>query len=335
MVIIVLSQLNLVQSKSYALIKSDARFFYSIMTNPKKPKSNHITMLLPYLGVFADGAEQWGRKAKVNTPTFSADEKKYYIALRESAKIFNLGFNEFCDVLYESFQKSEAHFSKICNPLRKHLKLYNNVGCDLQKDSFLGNTILCSVFSPFFEFDNSQYGEYVRKTTIVAGKLSAVFDCKSQLQYSLSQSLTFRFEDYHFFARCPLKSHNFIDFCLFSILCNINLIRIFVEQYFLEEFSSKLRFAYLQYYYLTKLIPEINQKLALNFSIDSKFKDDKFRNCIAHYGLGVVMKESDIVENDLMFGLTNKIFGVSYIETKSTILDELNKLANQLEVHLF
>ena len=57
--------MNKVQQAAFDLIREDARFLYAItdiMRNAKNIDSNYICMSLPYIGLFADGAEQWCKK---------------------------------------------------------------------------------------------------------------------------------------------------------------------------------------------------------------------------------------------------------------------------------
>lgn len=57
--------LNKVQKAAFDLIQSDARFIYTLVdmqNNAKNINSNYIMMSIPYIGIFADGAEQWCKK---------------------------------------------------------------------------------------------------------------------------------------------------------------------------------------------------------------------------------------------------------------------------------
>ena len=50
--------LNTTQENAYDLIKSDAKFIYSLMTLPQRDThidSNYMMMSLPYLGLFTSG----------------------------------------------------------------------------------------------------------------------------------------------------------------------------------------------------------------------------------------------------------------------------------------
>lgn len=57
--------LNKVQKAAFDLIQSDARFIYTLVdmqNNAKNINSNYVMMSIPYIGIFADGAEQCAKK---------------------------------------------------------------------------------------------------------------------------------------------------------------------------------------------------------------------------------------------------------------------------------
>ncbi|MGL4549236.1 hypothetical protein [Eubacterium aggregans] len=65
--------LNKVQEAAFALIQSDARFIYTltdVQKNARNISSNYIMMCQPYIGIFADGAEQWLKKSRVKRSMF-------------------------------------------------------------------------------------------------------------------------------------------------------------------------------------------------------------------------------------------------------------------------
>ena len=102
--------LNRVQMAAYELIRSDARFIYAltdILRNAKDIETNYILMSQPYIGVFADGAEQWCRKVGLQAPQFNATEKEYYTILRGRHKLYELSYEEyaslFCFMYYKFY----------------------------------------------------------------------------------------------------------------------------------------------------------------------------------------------------------------------------------------
>ena len=94
--------MNRVQTAAYELIQSDARFLYTLTDIGQRAKSissNYIMMCQPYIGVFADGAEQWCKKAGLNAPNFNDKEKTYYGALRQGHKLLEKTYVEYTCLL--------------------------------------------------------------------------------------------------------------------------------------------------------------------------------------------------------------------------------------------
>ena len=55
---------------------------------------------------------------------------------------------------------------------------------------------------------------------------------------------------------------------------------------------------------------------------------------MAHYKLGIVLKENEFISSDVMFGLTEKIFGEDYYTVKKSIYKEMEGLAKQIGEYL-
>ena len=60
------------------------------------------------------------------------------------------------------------------------------------------------------------------------------------------------------------------------------------------------------YYYLCDFILDLNKETGLNLFLNSDLKNRELRNCLAHYGLGQYIKNSDIVQSDVLKGLLLK-----------------------------
>lgn len=95
------------------------------------------------------------------------------------------------------------------------------------------------------------------------------------------------------------------------------------------EIPQKFKFAYLQYY-LCDFIPQIKDQTQIDIEIDDSLKNRDFRNCLAHYGLGQYMKENEIMNGDILYGLTNKAFGMDYSEAKKASYDILRHTIDQI-----
>ncbi len=329
--------LNPVQKAAYELIQADARFLYTltvIQRNANNISSNYIMMSQPYIGLFTDGAEQWCQKLGLGAPQFTDTEKTYYTALRQGHKLYEMPYSEYLSALMTKFKASDDYFYKI-RSLREKLFGYYNVGTDLCNGHFCGNTILCALYTPVDTLNDKEIGPWIRDISVVSGKLASFFDCQNFLPYNYDDNILVKYEDYHFYKNCPLKTKTDLSFLLFSILCSVNYAIEFIDQYFIEEIPQKFKFAYLQYYYLCDFIKELNAANGTTFYINDSMKDRSFRNCLAHYGLGQYLSESDLIDDDVLKGLTNKAFNMNYSDTKNKLYFYLTELTNQIEAEIF
>ena len=105
----------------------------------------------------------------------------------------------------------------------------------------------------------------------------------------------FSISDYGGFVKSPVGNEFSCRFLLFTIYCQINFIIKCINDFIESEISTKLRLSYM---------------------------------------LGVLLKEDEIIETDIMFGLTQKCFGTEYITVKDFIIEELKKLSNDIKDYL-
>ena len=326
-----------VQSAALSLIQSDLRFLYTVIKNINPKKSNYIPSLLPYMGVIVDGTEDWiksfnnSNKNKLNAPMFNQSEQLYYEKMRDSIKMWQKGYDEIYELLKQAYEESDRYFSSVCKPIAKQLKLYDIYGVDIINEVICGNTILCYIYNPFFSFNNDN-GEYIKVMSEIGGKYIATFD--AAYEYQIDESLEFDTLDYGGFVKSPVGNEFSDKFVLFSILSQINFLLYGVEQWIKEEIPTKMRFHYLLYYSLMEVVPQINQKMGTTFKIDSRWNSKKFRNAMAHYKLGIALKEEELIVDDKLFGLTQKLFEEPYINVKNAIVDELLSLSKQIERYL-
>ena len=151
---------------------------------------------------------------------------------------------------------------------------------------------------------------------------------------SNSQRYKLDVQDYGGFVKSPVGNRFSDKFVLVSIICQINFLLYGVEQWIKEEIPTKLRFGYILYFYLINVVEQINTKLGITLKIDTKWKSDRFRNAMAHYKLGIVLKEDELINSDVMFGLTRKLLGEDYLIVKKSIYKELKGLAKQIGEYL-
>lgn len=330
-------KLNKVQQLALSLIQSDAIFINSMLKinfESGNLKSNYICMLFPYLGIFTYESEQWGQKVEIATPVFNSQEKKYYTELRQAHKIFDLSYKEFRVKMNQKLNESDSYFKSNKSLLSKITGSYYNVGIDVFEKKYCGNTVLIGLYIPSYKIGEN--AEYIRDLSIVMGKLAKSYMQKNNSNiYKYNKNLTTKSIDINFFNSKMFFDNSIDNFCCFSVLCAINFIVYFIENLFEEEIPQKLKYSYLLYFYLCRFVKNINNEIGSNYIIDDTLCNQNFRNCIAHYGLGQVMKDDDIISGDLLGGLTNKIFNMNYYEVKDFIYQELKKLGKQIEENIF
>lgn len=329
--------MNKIQSKAMELIKNDLRLIYTIFVNTNIVSPSYCVAFMPYMGMIIDGTEDWIRsynnsnKDKLEIPLFTKEEQQYYEAMRNSVKMFE---NDL-DVVYEMFQekylKSDAYFSSLCKPIAKTLHLYDIFGVFKINGEYCDNTILDSCYVPFYEYDKDD-GEFYKQMMIIGGKYLACFNATEA--YPIKTDYVFSISDYGGFVKSPVGNEFSYRFLLFTIYCQINFIIKCIDDFIESEISTKLRLSYILYYYLLKILPDINTKYNCDFKISDKYNSDIFRNAMAHYKLGILLKEDEIIETDIMFGLTQKCFGTKYITVKDFIIEELKKLSNDIKDYL-
>lgn len=330
--------MNLTNTQKIALnlIIEDLRFVYSLLIADKNTEYISIS-LQPYLGLIADGIEQWCGKVKsINNYTlkFTKEEKAYYTEMRNNIKIWNNDFYTLNNKLHKVYIENDKHFSSLCKPCAKFLHLYDIYGCFIINGFYCDNTILDCIFTPFFKFDIMD-GEYIKSMSTFLGKLISSFGANELPPLSLNNNIEFDNEDYCGFIKSPTGHNKYHkSFVLFSLLCMINFLILCIDKYVLEESPTKLRFLYIQYFYIVHIIQEINTNFNSNFKINDTWYCEKMRNCMAHYGLGNVLNQNEVNINDEFGGLTYKLFNCNWIELKSNILIELKNLAEQLQNYM-
>lgn len=324
------------------LMHSDLQFLYTVFSEAEKLTPSYYIAVMPYMGMIIDGCENWSNKVKSvkdYTIRFSAEEKAYYTLLRNSIKLWETPFTKLHELLAEKYQKSDIYFSNQCKTIAKSLKLYDIYGAYLINSQFCDNTILDSIFVPEFDFEqlnNADFREHIKDMAVVAGKFIKRFGISEKAPLKIEPLLSFESNDYGGFVKSPVGNDYSIRFLLFSILCTINFIVWGVDKLIIPEIPTKLRLAYVLYYYLVQQVPQINILHGTSFHIEDKWVDKKdlFRGSMAHYGLGSVLKHEEVITTDAFGGLTDKLFAEDWQSVKASIIDELCLLAQQLKVFL-
>lgn len=320
------------QQLAYTLIQSDANFLFNfahIISKSEIIDDNAICMLIPYIGLFTCESEKWGRNLIPNMPQFSDEEREYYVSMRSSIKLFDLGYLEYKKIITNKLNTHDQHYIDQLNFDIGHLNIHDNVGIDIYKEEYVGNTLLMGIYLPEDELDVNS--ELIKKMSEIVGKLIKTYGGNSSDLLITNEIYEGTVKDINHFKNYIFLDNKIETLCYFSIACGIKFITVFIEGFFLGECPQKFKYAYLQYYYLTELVDEIAEIDGINFQIDKSYRNRKFRNCLAHYGLGQYMEVFDIQSDKLYGGIIEKTFDKDYYEMKKIIYTELNNLVDQIE----
>ena len=326
------------QKAAFNLLQHDFRYLYTILGVNSISPPNYSIAMIPYLGLIVDGAENWISTMNrfspgvVGVPTFKSDEKAFYEAARSSIKLWEKSYSEIFEQLHKFYTESDQHFSSLCKPIAKALKLYDIFGAYTLDGHYAGNTILWALTLPGYHLEAESYGPAIKNIATIAGTYTAKFDATKR--YPVTVGIKGDTRDFGGFVKSPVGNAFSYRFVLFSLLCQLNFIIYGVEELIDEEPPTKLRFSYILYYYLCDLLSQVNLTHRTSFSIDSQYKSRDFRNAMAHYKVGVYLKQDELIIDDLMYGMTQKAFGLSYSTLKDAIMSELAFLSNQIEEYL-
>ena len=330
---------NKKQLAAIDLMQNDLRMMATLFIHRDDISTNYPCAFLPYMGLIVDGIEDWinrfnnSSSFQLNLPTFSDEEKYYYELMRGSIKFWS-SYSSVYETLQKAYTESENHFAGLCKPIAKCLKLYDIFGTDWFGSNCCGNTIVYSCyFHSIFGADEGTTKKQLYNLSKIAGRYVALLNATQE--YSVNLSVPTRMLDFGGILKSPVGNSFSDKFVLFSMLGQINYVIKFIDTVIDEETTSKLRFAYLLYFYLLGVLHEINDKLGTRFLMNEGLKSDLFRNAMAHYGIGAaIQNDSEFLEDDPLYGLAQKYLNTDYYSLRQSVFQELASLAYQLEAYL-
>lgn len=326
------------QKAAWELIRADLRYLYTVHLHADKLGGNYYVALMPYYALLIRGAEEWCSSVRrvnpnlVSAPIFNEEQLEFYNLARESIKLWDKPYEMLREMIRDKYEEAEQHFSAICKPIVRAFRLYDLFGIYTANGLYCGNTVLGALYLPQFHLSNKQYGPHIRDMAYIGGQYVVEFDALAA--YDVNQLMLFEDHNYGGLIKSPVGNGFSDRFVLMTMLCRINFILQCVDRFIVEEIPAKLRFAYVLYYYICKVLPDINRVHGTTFNMDVSLYDDGFRNAMAHYKVGVYLKEAEIITDDLMYGMTQKAFGLDYLSTKNRVYRELNSLGQQIGEYL-
>lgn len=330
--------LNETQEKAYQLIRNDFRYIYSLMSYLPENAKNYYTQFMPYFATIVDGAEDWLKSVKESSKldlpgrSFYPEEERFYSSVRNGIKFWESSYQTNYLALNISFQNHKQYFDGIASPIARLFHLVDVYGVFSTEMAFCGNTLLADVYIPEYDLLHDDNGEFIKAMAIIAGNYTVIFDAMKP--YPLHAAKQFYDYDFGGLRKSPIGKSFTNKYVLMCLLCQINFILYCVIDYFENAHSSEIRFAYLLYYYLCGAIEDINDANDTCFTIDKQYCSKDFRNSVAHYKLGISLKPEELVDNDPLFGLTQKYLHVEALALKLFLIETLSRLANQLTKYL-
>lgn len=211
------------------------------------------------------------------------------------------------------------------------MNLYDIFSADIVDGHYCGNTILCGCYIPNFHY-GEDIGETIKRLFEIGGKYIKCFDALES--YDVKRHMKFEVKDFGGFIPSPVGIKFGHKFILFSLLCQINFVIKCICDYIIGDETTKLRIAYLQYYYFASMILDVNKNVYANFTMNKDLISNEFRNAMAHYKIGVTLKESEIRFDDPFYGVVQKYFNCDTITLKKLVIAELQSVSNQIETYL-
>ena len=332
------SVLNETQTKAYHLIQNDFGFIYSLYYYLPDNAMNYYTQFMPYFATIVDGAEDWlssvKKSSKLELPgrEFDSNEEAFYASVRAGIKFWGSSYQSNYELLEYYYQSHQSYFDSIATKTARLLHLVDYYGVFSSNAAFCGNTLLADVYIPLFDLLRDGNGDYLSEMSAFAGKYTVLFDAKKP--FPLKQDKQFYDYDFGGLRKSPVGKPFSDKYVLMTLLCQINFILYCVINYFEDAMSSEIRFAYLLYYYICGSLSSINEANNNTFTLNSKHYSDLFRDSVAHYKVGVSLKPEELIDDDPLFGLTQKYLGINSAELKSFLVESLSQLSEQLTAYL-
>lgn len=326
------------------LIQDDAKYIYTLVKLSDECRLNYIGMAVPYIGIFADSAELWGKRAGYIKTFFDKKEKETFAILRNRRKWLEISFREYMEETEKALTASDRYYSSLSNPLKRFFRLYSNAGVDYIGDNLCGNSLLRSIYIPSDTPASSLYEAEIEKIGSVAEKLCEMYigdndiidilGIRSTLYDKKTNRSEYIYKEYNFYSRCPLKKHDITSLTLFSILCSANFLLDFMDQFYIVKNETKLRFIYVLYCQLTDMLKDINKNVGYEFKLNEKWYNRELRYSMMHYELGQILNEDNIIQTDPFGGATDILLKINYITLLNELSNEIKSFADQLTGYL-
>ena len=317
-----------IQKKVKQIIEAESEFLYNfVVYMPDEQKPLGVLGLLPFLSVYVDGVAKWSMVALKRSNPFSSQQKQAYPAIRQGIKLFENSLDANIAIITAEMENHEESFSS---------EYFGDMVCN---GHIICNTYLSGIYlnitklKEIYGIDGLNYkgdalGPLLQDMTFVGGR---IVDINATQKRNLSfNNIHIEQNDLYLYDNAIYNMKNIADVCWLNLLCQVNYVLYFMNKLTDKRDFFVFRCAYIVYYYAIKTI----ENAEIEFDIDKKWADTKFRNALAHYGIKMALGKNKLISSDVFGGLTNYYFDLSYDELYDSIIDELFDLSSQLEKKL-
>jgi len=284
-----------------------------------------------------DGSTKWMLKVKdlkSKVPKISSQQIKYYNHLRQSIKFWDMSYGDYIDKMKEVYKDSEIYFAKQTSSIARILKIYDVYGISYFNKEPIGNTIHYSMVLPSFDFKTFKLDkEYVINLNEYAGRLIRNNNINLHDSFIDFSDIDITAKDRGGIKKIGIEKDTKLFF-LYNLICLISFNLYGLKPLKNSFFPSILRMNYILYFYLDTILKEVNIDNKTDFFIDSQYIDTQFRNCMAHYGIGNLLRPDEVDLNDPFGGLIQKKFGIDYVLLNEKIEENFETLLKQIYSYL-
>lgn len=322
----------------YRLIKLDFEMLCIIyFGNDKLNNTLYNLSFNGYYGMIIDGSTKWMAKVKglkSGVPKISSQQRTYYNQLRQSIKFWDMSYYDYINRMAEVYRYTENYYRNQTSLIAKKMKIYNVYGVSFINNEPIGNTIHFSMVIPSFNFNTFELEkEYVINLNEYAGKLMRNNKVNLNESFAGFSNMNITAKDRGGIKKIGIEKDIRLFF-LYNLKCLICFNLYGLKPLKKSFLPSILRINYILYYYLYSILEDVNIDNKSDFFVDSQYIDTRFRNCMAHYGIGNLLRQDEVDLNDTFGGLTQKIFSMDYNLLNEKIEENLEVLLEQINSYL-
>ena len=303
---------------------------------------------LLYFAMIISGAVDWCNKANIKVECFAnkriIDKLRAKVKLYSSDSVIPFGkqkklMDKIVSVEKQYWLDEQAKSGIWCPEF-----LIPNVGSYIANEHYIGNTLEYayefSPLNPSCQPILEAIGGQDKESSLAYIFASEMGQTVQELYTKISKNkynpksydynkITIRDHDFRMSNQTYFKKDNAIF--AFNLCCRINYLLELFSPLCANDTILAFRMIYITFYHL-KLDLENFELNDIHYNMP--YRDDIFRNTMAHYSLFKKIDESEIIDNVIGYGLFEKFFNKPFEVVNQEIVYELIRTRNSLEKYV-